>query len=105
MIGLGSFNHWLVSEPFALLERILLVANETLEIPLDLLSSGDLHEHHEHSNNHKVVGISLLLGFVSMLLVDQCSGSHGHSHSPEINLGMFMPEHWSKSDNSVMLLI
>lgn len=46
----------------------------------------ELHEHHEHSNNHKVVGISLLLGFVSMLLVDQCSGSHGHTHSPEINL-------------------
>lgn len=29
-----------------------------------------------------MVGISLLLGFVSMLLVDQLSGSHGHSHAP-----------------------
>ncbi|XP_039247959.1 zinc transporter ZIP9-like isoform X2 [Styela clava] len=48
---------------------------------------GEKHEHEEHhANNHKVVGISLLLGFVSMLLVDQLSGSHGHSHPPDIKL-------------------
>lgn len=47
---------------------------------------GEIHEHEDHSNNHKVVGISLLLGFVSMLLVDQLSGSHGHSHPPDIKL-------------------
>lgn len=45
------------------------------------------HEHSDHEAQHKVVGISLLLGFISMLLVDQFSGSHGHSHTaPDIKL-------------------
>lgn len=40
-------------------------------------------------SSHKAVGISLLIGFVFMLLVDQIGGSN-HSHaSSEIRLGQF----------------
>nr|CAB3266276.1 zinc transporter ZIP9-like [Phallusia mammillata] len=52
------------------------VLNEFEEVP----------EHHHHVEGlHQAVGISLLLGFVFMLLVDQIGG-HSHSHSPDIRL-------------------
>ena len=28
-----------------------------------------------------LLGLALVLGFVFMLLIDQCGGGHGHSHS------------------------
>ncbi|XP_071790778.1 zinc transporter ZIP9-like [Asterias amurensis] len=48
-------------------------------------ANGDAHHHsHGKSNEeelHYVIGVSLVLGFVFMLLVDQIGGSHAHSHS------------------------
>ncbi|CAH1263178.1 zinc transporter ZIP9-like [Branchiostoma lanceolatum] len=43
-----------------------------------------MHEHHdEHGELHQYIGVSLVLGFVFMLLVDQIGGAHGHSHTPD----------------------
>ena len=49
------------------------------------------HEHHEdeddhdheHDEVHQYVGLSLLFGFLLMLLIDNLGGSHGHSHGDE----------------------
>ena len=41
------------------------------------------HEHHEGADIHRYIGVSLVLGFTFMLLVDQLSGSsHAHSNAP-----------------------
>eukprot|EP00058_Branchiostoma_floridae_P027683 XP_002613174.1 hypothetical protein BRAFLDRAFT_210496 [Branchiostoma floridae] len=42
-------------------------------------SAGQVHQHHEEL--HQYIGVSLVLGFVFMLLVDQLGGAHGHSHT------------------------
>ncbi|KAL7992359.1 zinc transporter ZIP9 [Crotalus tigris] len=42
----------------------------------------DVHEHnhsHDHSRLHAYIGVSLVLGFVFMLLVDQIGNSHVHT--------------------------
>lgn len=40
----------------------------------------DSHHHHDMSEEHSKIGISLVTGFIFMLLVDQIGGG-GHSHS------------------------
>eukprot|EP00794_Sanderia_malayensis_P020130 gene20130-22102_t len=52
----------------------------------DQLSTENTIHHHEHSGMelHTLIGISLSLGFVFMLFVDQLSGGHSHS-SPDSN--------------------
>ena len=54
------------------------------------------HEHggHEHEHGvgpelHTYIGVSLVLGFIFMLLVDQLSGGHVHS-SPSGKNTMFL---------------
>ena len=43
------------------------------------------HEEHEHHHDevHQYVGLSLLTGFILMLLIDNLGGGHGHSHGDE----------------------
>jgi zinc transporter 9 len=42
------------------------------------------HEHsHDHMQLHAYIGVSLVLGFVFMLLVDQIGSSHVHSTEGE----------------------
>lgn len=36
------------------------------------------HEEHAHGNEHKSIGVSLVVGFVFMLVVDQVGGGHSH---------------------------
>lgn len=43
-----------------------------------VLSTGGKHEH-AHEQLHACIGVSLVLGFVFMLLVDQIGSSHVHS--------------------------
>ncbi|KAJ3117975.1 hypothetical protein HDU96_004651 [Phlyctochytrium bullatum] len=44
-------------------------------------SKGDGHDHHEHTFEAAgYIGPSLVLGFLFMLLLDQCGPSHGHAH-------------------------
>lgn len=43
-----------------------------------VLSAGGKHEH-SHEQLHACIGVSLVLGFVFMLLVDQIGSSHVHS--------------------------
>ncbi|XP_033114957.1 zinc transporter ZIP9-B-like [Anneissia japonica] len=38
-----------------------------------------VHAHSQHEQLHSTVGVSLVLGFVFMLIVDQCAGGHGPS--------------------------
>ena len=43
-----------------------------------------VHEYgHDHSRLHAYIGVSLVLGFVFMLLVDQIGSSHVHSTDGE----------------------
>lgn len=49
--------------------------------------AGEEHEHHGgeehgHMESHKLIGVSLLLGFLLMMLIDQCAGGH-HKPDPE----------------------
>jgi hypothetical protein len=41
------------------------------------------HHHHEHSmiDDHSLIGITLVSGFIFMLLIDQIGGG-GHIHAP-----------------------
>uniref|UniRef100_A0ABI7XQN7 Zinc transporter ZIP9 n=1 Tax=Felis catus TaxID=9685 RepID=A0ABI7XQN7_FELCA len=51
------------------------IASDKAEIPV-------VHEHehsHDHTQLHAYIGVSLVLGFVFMLLVDQIGSSHVHS--------------------------
>lgn len=46
-------------------------------------TSSDHHSHgHSHnvSDNHNLIGVTLVIGFIFMLLVDQLGG--GHVHAP-----------------------
>lgn len=54
--------------------------------PTDLKHPEAAHkdEHHSSEGSHQAVGISLLFGFVFMLLVDQIGGSAHHSHAPGV---------------------
>ena len=38
------------------------------------------HEHHDMTEEHSIIGITLVVGFIFMLLVDQMGGNF-HSHS------------------------
>lgn len=44
------------------------------------------HEHHEHHHSmmdvHSLIGVTLVSGFIFMLLVDQIGGAHAHAHAP-----------------------
>lgn len=59
-----------------------------------VLSTGGKHEH-GHEQLHSCIGVSLVLGFVFMLLVDQIGSSHVHSpdgqsvHSVEMLIAFF----------------
>lgn len=44
---------------------------------------GEEDEHHHHDEVHQYIGLSLLIGFLVMLLIDNLGGSHGHSHGGE----------------------
>lgn len=49
-----------------------------------VLSTGGKHEH-GHEQLHACIGVSLVLGFVFMLLVDQIGSSHVHSAEGQSN--------------------
>ncbi|XP_061174385.1 zinc transporter ZIP9-like isoform X2 [Saccostrea echinata] len=44
------------------------------------------HGHHEHHHTtadvHSLIGITLVAGFIFMLIVDQIGGAHAHAHAP-----------------------
>ncbi|XP_052105210.1 zinc transporter ZIP9-like isoform X1 [Mytilus californianus] len=44
---------------------------------------GSSHDHHSHGmeDNHSIIGVTLVIGFIFMLLVDQIGGSHMHGSS------------------------
>jgi len=56
----------------------------------DSLIDGDEDEHvhedddHQHDEVHQYVGLSLLFGFLLMLVVDHIPGGHGHSHDEAV---------------------
>uniref|UniRef100_H2YYJ4 Zinc transporter ZIP9 n=1 Tax=Ciona savignyi TaxID=51511 RepID=H2YYJ4_CIOSA len=65
------------------------------------------HQHtHTHAGGaHHAIGVSLLLGFVFMLLVDQFGGS-AHSHPTEIRLGRSQqPDQRSKGHTATIGLV
>ncbi|KAM9238509.1 zinc transporter ZIP9 isoform 1-T1 [Leptosomus discolor] len=69
-----------------------------------------VHEHgHDHSRLHAYIGVSLVLGFVFMLLVDQIGSSHVHStDDPEAARsadGVALGAAASTSQTSVQLIV
>lgn len=52
------------------------------------LSAGGKHEH-SHEQLHACIGVSLVLGFVFMLLVDQIGSSHMHSTEGQYRKGQW----------------
>lgn len=53
----------------------VIASDKAAEIPV-----AHEHEHsHDHTQLHAYIGVSLVLGFVFMLLVDQIGSSHMHS--------------------------
>lgn len=38
------------------------------------------HDEHQHANSHSGIGVSLVLGFIFMLVIDHLGGNYGHSH-------------------------
>ncbi|XP_009948267.1 PREDICTED: zinc transporter ZIP9 isoform X2 [Leptosomus discolor] len=62
-----------------------------------------VHEHgHDHSRLHAYIGVSLVLGFVFMLLVDQIGSSHVHSTDAD---GVALGAAASTSQTSVQLIV
>lgn len=55
-----------------------------------VLSTGGKHEH-GHEQLHSCIGISLVLGFVFMLLVDQIGSSHVHSTEGQSRGSLLLP--------------
>uniref|UniRef100_A0A2K6FNY9 Zinc transporter ZIP9 n=1 Tax=Propithecus coquereli TaxID=379532 RepID=A0A2K6FNY9_PROCO len=61
------------------------------------------HEHsHNHTQLHACIGVSLVLGFVFMLLVDQIGNSHVHSTDAD---GVALGAAASTSQTSVQLIV
>ncbi|KAM9381159.1 zinc transporter ZIP9 isoform 1-T1 [Phaethornis superciliosus] len=61
------------------------------------------HEYgHDHSRLHAYIGVSLVLGFVFMLLVDQIGSSHVHSTDAD---GVALGAAASTSQTSVQLIV
>uniref|UniRef100_A0A671E5M8 Zinc transporter ZIP9 n=1 Tax=Rhinolophus ferrumequinum TaxID=59479 RepID=A0A671E5M8_RHIFE len=61
------------------------------------------HEHnHDHTQLHAYIGVSLVLGFVFMLLVDQIGSSHVHSTDAD---GVALGAAASTSQTSVQLIV
>uniref|UniRef100_A0AAQ4QDB8 Zinc transporter ZIP9 n=1 Tax=Gasterosteus aculeatus aculeatus TaxID=481459 RepID=A0AAQ4QDB8_GASAC len=54
-------------------------SRRSVVIELDAALSGSLKHEHSHEQLHACIGVSLVLGFVFMLLVDQIGSSHMHS--------------------------
>ncbi|XP_009471985.1 PREDICTED: zinc transporter ZIP9 isoform X2 [Nipponia nippon] len=62
-----------------------------------------VHEYgHDHSRLHAYIGVSLVLGFVFMLLVDQIGSSHVHSTDAD---GVALGAAASTSQTSVQLIV
>ncbi|XP_040831322.1 zinc transporter ZIP9 isoform X3 [Ochotona curzoniae] len=61
------------------------------------------HEHgHDHTQLHAYIGVSLVLGFVFMLLVDQIGSSHMHATDAD---GVALGAAASTSQTSVQLIV
>lgn len=54
---------------------------------VDAALSGSLKHEHSHEQLHACIGVSLVLGFVFMLLVDQIGSSHMHSTEGQCHEG------------------
>ncbi|KAM5273086.1 zinc transporter ZIP9 isoform 2-T2 [Ctenodactylus gundi] len=76
----------------------VIASDKAAEIPV-------VHEHehsHDHTQLHAYIGVSLVLGFVFMLLVDQIGSSHVHSTDAD---GVALGAAASTSQTSVQLIV
>ena len=51
--------------------------------PGDHEDHGNEEEEHNHDDVHQHIGLSLLTGFILMVIIDHLGGSHGHSHGDD----------------------
>ncbi|XP_022361110.1 zinc transporter ZIP9 isoform X2 [Enhydra lutris kenyoni] len=76
----------------------VIASDKAAEIPV-----AHEHEHsHDHTQLHAYIGVSLVLGFVFMLLVDQIGSSHVHSTDAD---GVALGAAASTSQTSVQLIV
>ncbi|XP_009990892.1 PREDICTED: zinc transporter ZIP9 isoform X2 [Tauraco erythrolophus] len=81
--------------PASEVQRVM-ESEKAAEIPV-------VHEYgHDHSRLHAYIGVSLVLGFVFMLLVDQIGSSHVHSTDAD---GVALGAAASTSQTSVQLIV
>ncbi|XP_009880348.1 PREDICTED: zinc transporter ZIP9 isoform X2 [Charadrius vociferus] len=81
--------------PASEMQRVI-ESEKVAEIPV-------VHEYgHDHSRLHAYIGVSLVLGFVFMLLVDQIGSSHVHSTDAD---GVALGAAASTSQTSVQLIV
>ncbi|XP_009578207.1 PREDICTED: zinc transporter ZIP9 isoform X2 [Fulmarus glacialis] len=81
--------------PASEMQRVI-ESEKAAEIPV-------VHEYgHDHSRLHAYIGVSLVLGFVFMLLVDQIGSSHVHSTDAD---GVALGAAASTSQTSVQLIV
>ncbi|XP_074004850.1 zinc transporter ZIP9 isoform X2 [Numenius arquata] len=81
--------------PASEMQRVM-ESEKVAEIPV-------VHEYgHDHSRLHAYIGVSLVLGFVFMLLVDQIGSSHLHSTDAD---GVALGAAASTSQTSVQLIV
>ncbi|XP_068255720.1 zinc transporter ZIP9 isoform X2 [Nyctibius grandis] len=81
--------------PAGEMQRVI-ESEKVAEIPV-------VHEYgHDHSRLHAYIGVSLVLGFVFMLLVDQIGSSHVHSTDAD---GVALGAAASTSQTSVQLIV
>nr|XP_061798531.1 zinc transporter ZIP9 isoform X3 [Nerophis lumbriciformis] len=72
------------------------------EAAAEALLSVEGHHEHSHEQLHACIGVSLVLGFVFMLLVDQIGSSHMHSAEAD---GVALGAAASTSQTSVQLIV
>uniref|UniRef100_A0A9L0JA85 Zinc transporter ZIP9 n=1 Tax=Equus asinus TaxID=9793 RepID=A0A9L0JA85_EQUAS len=76
----------------------VIASEKVAEIPV----SHELEHSHDHTQLHAYIGVSLVLGFVFMLLVDQIGSSHVHSTDAD---GVALGAAASTSQTSVQLIV
>ncbi|XP_076463398.1 zinc transporter ZIP9-like [Babylonia areolata] len=63
-------------------------------------------QHHDMTEEHSIIGITLVAGFIFMLLVDQMGGSvHSHSAAGDVELGTQGPQNRNKITATLGLVV
>ncbi|KAL8589690.1 hypothetical protein ACOMHN_027198 [Nucella lapillus] len=72
----------------------------------DAAAQGHVEHQHDMTEEHSIIGISLVVGFIFMLLVDQLGGSmHSHAASGDVEIAAHGPQNRNKITATVGLVV